>query len=266
MLQKVCAIFFILVFIYGFPASVFAVSVAITNYPGTITDDSFTFTASISGASSGTNYLRVDVFRDQSSPNYFGETFNNIDWYSGSIYTQYLPITIQSGSWSGIVQGRIGNPTSTQYDGTGIYKIRLRRYTGGGGYTASEANASAVVVSIVVPTATPTPMDPTLTPTPKILTPTKVPTQKINSSPTIKLSSTKTPMPKLTPKPSKKVDKSKSVLGKMIKQSEKDQTKNPSQEVTASKNVSGTPFQAIFVIVGGVLLFACGILIFIRKR
>lgn len=182
---------FIFLFYSQFVKSVFAVSVTISDYPSTITEDSFTITASVSGATAGTNYLRIDLFKDGTT-NYFGETFNNSDWYGGSTYSQYLPITIQSGvTWSGNVQGRIGSPTATQYDGSGTYKMRLRRYTGGGGYTSSEASNSAVLVSIVMPTATPVP---TSTPTP-----TNTPTPSPTSSPTNTPTPTKTPTPTPTP-------------------------------------------------------------------
>jgi hypothetical protein len=150
-----------------------SVTVNITNFPVIVTDEPFTLTASISGATAGTNYLRVDIFKESTS-NYFGETFNGSDWYGGSSFTSYYPISIQSGVfWSGSLQGRVGSPTQTEYDSQGTYKIRLRRYTSGGGTSSSEANLSSVPVSIVFPTQTPTPLPPTNTPTP---TPTLKPT------------------------------------------------------------------------------------------
>src|SRR5258708_1073924 len=136
-----------------------AVSVTIFNYPSIITDDSFTITASVSGATSGTNYLKIDLFKD-GLVSYFGETFNNSDWYGGPTYSQYLPITIQTGTvWGGIIQGRVGSPTSSQYDGTGTYKMRVRRYTSGGGYIFFETKkkAGGVLINFSIPTTKPTP-------------------------------------------------------------------------------------------------------------
>lgn len=190
---SIAVLFFL--FYSPFIKPAFAVSVTISDYPSTITENSFTITASISGAVTGTNYLRIDLFKDGSS-NYFGETFNNSDWYGGSTYSQYLPISVQSGiTWGGSIQGRIASPTSSQYDGIGTYKLRLRRYTGSGGYTSSEADANAVIVSIVIPTPTPTVTNtptpgPTSTSTP---TPTKTPTPTNIPTPTPKLSISPTP-------------------------------------------------------------------------
>src|SRR5258706_10031607 len=142
---------FIGVFLFAFLLSfgqALAVSVSITTHPSTIMQDMFTLSASISGAGNGTNYLRIDIYKD-GTQNYFGETFNGTDWYSGSDYHGYFPITIAGSSWNGNIMGNLGSPSVSQYDGTGTYKIRLRRYTGGGSSTASEADASSVVVAIV---------------------------------------------------------------------------------------------------------------------
>ncbi len=188
-MKAIAAVVAFLVYFLFFNTAAFAVTITIPSFPSTITDDLFTLTASISGATAGTNYLRVDIFKDGTT-NYFGETFNSTDWYGGSTYSQYLPITIVgSATWSGTLQGRVGSPTSTQYDGTGTYKIRLRRYTSGGGYTASEANNSAVTVAVSLPTPTPT-SSPTSTPTStSILTQTTTPTVTKTPTPTPTFSS-----------------------------------------------------------------------------
>src|SRR5258708_22660058 len=123
-----------------------AVSVTIFNYPSIITDDSFTITASVSGATSGTNYLKIDLFKD-GLVSYFGVTFSNSDWYGGPTYSQYLPITIPTGTvWGGIIRGRVVSTTRSQYDGTGTSKIRVRRYTSGGGYNSFEINKKLALV------------------------------------------------------------------------------------------------------------------------
>ena len=228
-----------------------AVTVTISNYPSTITEDSFTLTASISGASTGTNYLRVDIFEDGTT-SYFGETFNNTDWYGGSAYSQYLPISIQSGTtWEGNIQGRIGSPTTTQYDGSGVYKIRLRRYTSGGGYTSTEANNSAVGISIAIPTSTPTP---TNTPTPA---PTSTPTQ----TPTPTKTPTPTPIPNTptaNPLPTDILGES-TESGSFISPTETRLKKNVliSNKSKSSNNV----VQKISIGIGGIFLIACAILL-----
>ncbi len=230
-----------------------AVAVSIPTYPSIITDDSFVITASISGATNGTNYLRIDIFKDGTT-NYFGETFNGFDWYGGSTFSQYLPVTIQSGAWQGSLQGRIGSPTIGQYDGEGAYKIRLRRYTNGGGNTASEANSSAVAISIVLPTATPTPTDvPTSTPVPTaaaVKTPTPTPSK--NPTPTLKANPTATSSSE-TLISSESAD----ILGA----SESANDIKFKDEKVASIKTKNSGIN-ISLVVGVVLLSACGILLF----
>src|SRR5258708_665683 len=122
-------IFIALFFLLWFPRPAFSVTVSIINPPATITDEFFTLNASVSGAATGTNYLRVDIYKD-STTNYFGETFNGSDWYSGSDGKQYFPISVKTGViWNGQIQARIGSVLNNDYDGSGKYKIRLRRYT-----------------------------------------------------------------------------------------------------------------------------------------
>ena len=233
-----------------------AVTVTITNFPATITDEPFTITASISGASSGTNYLRVDLYKE-GTQNYFGETFNGSDWYGDSTYSQYLPIVVQSGiTWNGTVDGRIGSPTGTEYDGNGTYKLRLRRYTGGGGNTASEANNSAVTISINLPAPTGPPTNTptsTNTPTPtNIPTPTKTPTPKPSLTPTLNPSS------KLTPTTTS------GVLGEntqsLSKNSEKADKEAPKIEASSLQNKPLFPL--IFIFIGVIFLILCVIVIF----
>ena len=262
-MKAIIALVAFLFFLY-FTKPAFAVSVTISDYPSTITEDAFTITASISGATAGTNYLKIDIFEDGTT-NYFGETFNNSDWYGGSTYSQYLPITIQTGvTWSGNIQGRIGSPTTTQYDGNGIYKIRLRRYTGGGGYTASEANNSAVTISIAIPTSTPTP---TNTPTPA---PTSAPTQ----APTPTRTPTPSPTPTLTVKPSASPTPKDTLPTSVLGESSESGLLVSPTEAKPRKNVlisnkaknPNTNFQKILVLVGIVFILSCAILTFHRFK
>lgn len=170
----------ILIVYLCFVKSVVAVTTTISNIPESITTESFKVKVTISGASAGTNYLRIDLYKPNST-NYFGETFNGLGWYSDNDYTQYYSINIESGNeWTGEFQGKIGNPNLTQYEGPGIYKLRVRRYTSSGNYSSTEANNAAVdininsplILTITPPTESPSPypeipeqlISPTLTP------------------------------------------------------------------------------------------------------
>lgn len=172
-------LFLTLLVFFFFPQKTFAVTTTITNYPSSISNEPFTIEVSISGAGAGTNYLRADLYKEGST-NYFGETYNGISWYGGSDYIQYFPITIQSGaSASANFQARVGEPTTSEYDGPGNYKLRIRRYTSSGGYSSSEANNGSVSLNINVSTPTPTPTStPTSSATISTPTPTKTPTPK----------------------------------------------------------------------------------------
>ncbi len=117
-------------------SKVFAVTLTLDQVPATITEQSFTISASVSGASAGQNFLRVDLYKDETT-NYFGETYSGTSWYNGSSGLQYAPISISSSSGSASLQGRFGSPTTTEYDGTGTYRLRVRRYTSSGNSTSS---------------------------------------------------------------------------------------------------------------------------------
>lgn len=174
-----------------------AVTITISNAPPSITDEPFNINVSVAGASAGTNYLRVDLYKEGAT-NYFGETYNNSIWYGGSDGKQYFPITIVSGqTWDGSVQGRIGNPTSEEYPRPGNYKLRVRRYTNSGGQGTTDQAPQEIQIVFAIPTPTPTP-SPTPSPTP---TPTPIPTK--TPSPTIAPKKTATPTntPTSTPSP-----------------------------------------------------------------
>lgn len=182
-------ILFFAVFLF-FAENVFAVTTMITNFPSTVSSDPFTLDVKITGASAGTNYLRIDLYK-AGTTNYFAETFNGTNWYSEANHTQYYPISIQSGSdWTGQIQGRFGNPTLAQYDNPGVYKMRVRRYTSSGSYNTTEANNSTVDVNINVsfPTVTPSEV-PSDTPTSTLVAapteaPTNTPVESSSATPT----------------------------------------------------------------------------------
>lgn len=141
-----------------FAKPVLAVTVTTSNIPSTITDQSFNFNVSITGAGAGTNYLRVDLYKDGTF-NYFGDTYNGTIWYNGSAGTQYYPIVIVSGqTWSGSVQGRLGSPSSGDYPGPGAYKLKIRRYTNSGKASTGDTQTSRdISITYTAPTPSPTP-------------------------------------------------------------------------------------------------------------
>lgn len=152
-MNKILVFLCLLIFLL-FPKNVSSVTTVIENFPATISSDPFTLDISIASAAAGINYLRIDLYK-VSTTNYFGETFNGSTWYNSGDYILYFPITIQSGSnWKGQIQGKLGSPTQSQFDEEGAYKMRVRRYTSSGNYNTTEANNSAVDISINFPTAT----------------------------------------------------------------------------------------------------------------
>jgi hypothetical protein len=247
------AIAFIVAFLLFFKLgifSVFAVSVSISNFPETITTDPVTFNASILGASSGTNYLRVDFYKEGTS-NYFGETFNGGDWYSGSDGKQYFPITIidSKSTASASIKARIGAPNNTEYTGQGTYKMRIRRYTASGSLGSEDPILSAVNIVINIPTNTPT-QTPTPTPMPT-LTNTPTVTLKPSFTPTITKSISKTPTPTEELKESKIA-----VLGETTDVSNSYPKKD---ENKVRSNINILP--VIFILIGIVFLILCVILV-----
>lgn len=259
-----CLFIITIICLFIFTPIACAVTVNILNAPSTITSDPLILTASISGAATGTNYLRVDVYKEGTS-NYFGETFNSADWYSGSDGKQYLPISVQSGIfWNGTIQTRIGNPSTTDYDGTGNYRIRIRRYTSSGGQGSEDANNSSIPIAISLPTPTTNPPTATNVPTSitaptltKTSTPTKIPTIA-----TAVASPTKTPVSKAvgkTPTPTKK-----NIPTAILGQQTKNQDSQSPTSTPSAKTLGVASFNLASVLIGlGVLCFiACGILLF----
>src|SRR3972149_11172560 len=96
MIKLVLLLFTALLF-FLFPGRAYAVTVTISNNPSTITSESFNLTVSIEGAQAGTNYIRVDLYKEGTTDYYFGETYNGSSWYNGSEEVQYFPVTIESG-------------------------------------------------------------------------------------------------------------------------------------------------------------------------
>lgn len=255
-------VFLLLVLFLFFPSTSFAVSTTILNFPSTITADEFTVIASISGSTSDKNYLRIDLYKD-GTDKYFGETFNGQNWYSDSNGTQYFPVTIDDNK-NGLatISGRVGNPTVTEFSGSGAYKLKIRRYTSEKGYSYDDQ--TPVDVHITLPTPTPTPV-PTNTPIP-----TSKPTNISTLAPTTKPTATSTPIP--TNKPASNA--ANATPTKILPTSTKSPT---SSGISAANNptsqkkteVLGTstnksPFAFIFIIIGSLFFLVCGILGFLK--
>lgn len=244
-------------FFFSLVKTSFAVTITITDFPSLISIDSFSVTASISGAATGTNYLRVDLYKDGTT-NYFGETYNGSDWYNGSDGLQYLSIPVLKGSTaSATVQGRVGNPNSTDFTENGLYKLKLRRYTNSGSYASTDM-VSPVDVQIVIPTPTST-LIPTLAPT---LSPTASPTRLPTLIPTKILFATITPT--ITNENSEISSASPEILGESSLSADLSPTLIPSKTVKTLSN-SQDNLPKILIGLGMIFLISCGILIF-RKH
>lgn len=259
--------------------------------PAFINADPFTVTVNVSGAKSGTNYFRIDLYKE-GTKNYFGETHNGLDWYSGSEGDKYFPVQDIGSAWSGPVQARIGAPSTNDYDGQGTYKMRVRRYTSPkpGSYNSDEASSSAVVVSLVIPTLTSVPSNtptPTKTPTPTVLpTATKIPTAVPTAKPTL--------TPKPTTKPTESSQKTSSPTQKQNNPTVLPTKKEAKKAILAASTTAvkksspsavpkttlvlptksqqkteiqpRNPFSFVFIALGVISLIVCGILIFQKLK
>lgn len=267
-------VFFLSLFFFLTSSPVAAVTTKITEFPNSISLEPFRLTVTINGAAAGTNYLRLDLYLD-GSKNYFGETFNGETWYGESEGSKYLPITIEKeATWSGVLLGRLGQPSGAEYPGPGSYKARVRRYTGSGNYNADEANAGAVVTTIDVKSATPTPPKPTSSPPTQA--PTKQPASPVSTlHPTVK--------PTLTPllsnlqvrdlpddrqpalltndtatanQAGQQIDGSRQVIGR-----ENQSLTKPSENILGADTKPALNYPSLFITVGGFCLLFSSLLL-----
>ncbi len=248
-MKKICIVL-LCIFLFKI-GRVYAVTTSILSVPSDITTDPFTVVASISGNISGTNYLRIDLFKENTT-NYFGQTYNGSSWYGGSDGMQYFPITVTDGIWSGSLQGRVSNPSLTEYSGPGSYRMRVRRYTSSGNAGSSDEQTVSVNITVNLPTSTPIPTSsPSNTPTPtnsptQTKTPTPKPTIKNNPSPTRTFITTKT-----------EVSNNGTVLGQ-----EATQTPTPTTMVKSQSNLIGGAKVALVL---GLLFCGIAIMIFTQR-
>jgi hypothetical protein len=237
-----CLLFTCLIFII-FPKKVGAVSIELSNYPSTISEDSFSIDVFVSGPSDGKNYLRIDLYKEGTNQ-YFGETFSGSEWYSGSIGTSYFAVDIVNSTASATLEGRFGNPSSSEYPGPGSYRLKIRRYTSPSNYSSNDQQ-TPIAVDIEVDRSTPEPTDePTEEPTSD---PTDTPTVKPTSTPIVTKSPTPKPTKTPTPDPTEETEFQEEVLGI---QSEKE-SPTPEEELKESSEKPKVSILAIvFVILG----------------
>lgn len=243
-------IWLILLFLFLFKIDkIYAVTTSILNVPSEITADPFTIVASVSGNISGTHFLRIDLFKENTT-NYFGQTNNGSSWYGGSEGTQYFPITVTDGFWSGSLQGKVGDPSLTEYPGPGSYRMRVRRYTSSGGSGNSDEQSVGVNISVNLPTPTPTTASsPTNTPAPtNSPIPTKIPTSKPTQKAVI------------TTLPAKKPTQTSDSLGTVLGSEEEEPS--PTTVVKESSVVKGG---AKITLVLGMLLLGVAIMVFTER-
>src|SRR5579859_3747309 len=155
-------------------------------------DEPFTISATMSGLSKNAVYRLRIAIAEPGTTNYFGSTWNGNSWYNGTpspiTYAYFLSITTDTnGSWFGDIQGRIDPDDPNFTSGSGVYDLKIGRYT----QTGSSATWSDTLpLMVFVPE--PTPLPPTPVPT---QVPTAIPTQW---HPTAFL---KTPFPTAKPLP-----------------------------------------------------------------
>lgn len=261
---------------FALASPAFAVTLTIEQAPATLTDQPFTVDITMTGASEGQNYLRVDLYKDGTN-NYFGETSVGSTWYSGSEGTQYVPILIPDLKTvvTATLQARLGTPSPTEYSGPGIYKLRIRRYTASGSSSSVDETPVDVQIAYSFPTSTPSPT-PSPTPT-DIPTPTKVPPPTHTPTPT--KSPTVTPTIAQLPTPTVKVSLQvsqkegvmpsgypTSVLGISDSMTSPTPTTKPDVLVKSSSENQDTFFTLILCGIGGSMLIICGILLYLKKR
>ncbi len=125
-------------FLFGTTKCISATLPLISNAPTAITiGQEFTVDVSFTGLSANSIYrLRVAFSKEGETRNYFGETWNGNQWYSGESpidYKKFYSITTDdSGSWGNQVRGRVsyGIPN---FDGAlGTYDFKIGRYTENG--------------------------------------------------------------------------------------------------------------------------------------
>lgn len=252
---------FIVILYFSTLTFAYAVTLIYTDTPTSIGKDPFTLQVTIDGANPGTNYLRIDLYREETT-NYFGETYNGSSWYKGGEGTLYFPITIgEEKVATASVQGKVGEPTSGEYPGPGQYKLKVRRYTNSGN-SASGDTQTPVIVEITLPAVSPSPApQPRATPNP---------TPVVTSSPQVAVRPTPgvvRPSPRISPRKSTaRPSENTQVLGETVSDTHPQPTVFPS--VSPEPGSIAKPAGIIMMIAGIALSGTGGFLAYkqLQKR
>ncbi len=223
-----------LVSLYFFTASlqhVFAVTIVPVSVDtvSPVIGDSFSVTASVSGALAGNIYFLKCRIGANSSSLTDGQTFNlqTSKWLddtgSTGAWIDMPQVTINGdGTWQGTLQCRMKSGTS---DEAKMLFLRACLNTNNSCGASFQSNSS-LSLSPIVPTPTPTPI-PTPTPT---ATPTPTPTPAV----TIALTPTNTPTPTPTPTPTKTPAPTLSIMPQITPYFENEGVALPEEEMLAS--------------------------------
>lgn len=288
MFRKAYLVVSVFILFFIFPLKIFAASITLQSNTTMLNSSSdiyeTTVTVSIN-ATNGTVYYLRGVFYKPNTSSYCGYTWNGNDWFSGPYSTnegwrKFFPITITNGEWIGTLKTKIDG-LSNACNTSGDYQFKVERFTVGGSGNFDDQNI--LTLSVVVPTLTPTPST-ILTPT-RTSTPTKVPTPTKGPTPTKIPTPTKTPtviptniaIPQATKTitkvthavfPTQLVNKNASnsvvptaILGASISAI----PTSKKNKVWIKASSESNPFGGWFVLMGGLLLVACGILVFLRR-
>lgn len=144
-------------YLFGIVASVSA-AFSVSNVPSAATSGQemeVNVELSLQGQDNKKYYLEGAIKKDDGS-NYFGLTFNDIDWvgYTSSSFSNLKAVTTDaSGSWSGSLRFKV-DPTSPYYKGSGNYIFQVKRFTEAGSSSWSD-NTVTLAISGADPSVAP---------------------------------------------------------------------------------------------------------------
>lgn len=256
---------FLLILLFLLPQKVYAASISFQNGKSTLNnDEEYAIDATITiQASENTPYYLRGVFSKQGSSNYCGYTWNGSSWYSGPYSTNegwknFLPIIIKNNTWSGQIKAKLDTEDSGCHE-SGNYTFKIERFTPSGSGTFDTQSEQVIAITVPSPTVTPTP-SPKASPTSK-----PTPTNKPTSTPLpMKNTPTSLPLPSILPSqnsyaPSPSI--SISTISAMILGASISATPTVVLVKTDVQNKTDIPMASIImVLVGVILILACGIL------
>lgn len=226
-----------------FTSRVFAITVSVAT-PSSSIDQSqeLTLDVSLSCSNCSDSYLRGVFF--ETGDNYFGLTQNNSGEWIGtsSDRTKYFKVAkedVKDSIWNGTIKIKVDTENS-YYKGPGTYSLKVGRYTGSAGSSATWSNPHYISITGPTPTPSPTPTS-TLTPSPTSApTATKTPTPTATKTPTP--TATKTPTPTPTEEPEDTPESTPLVLGETVE----NETASPS---TYTQHSAWKPIVISFLLV-----------------